>query len=484
MFPPLSALPFPSFPFPSVAMDGLDGNPADETAARVTPPPVRLSKSKIIAGRQCHKRLWLQIHRPQEADFSASELAFATGYEAGDIAQRLHPGGVLVGDYRDPQGSLARTQALLRNDADATLFEATFEADNVRVMADIVEQSGGELHLIEVKASTSVKPYQREDVAVQAHVMTRSGYRPDRVFLRVIDKTFVYQGDGNYQGLFRDEDVTAETLARGKEVAGWVHEQQWMLAGSEPPIAMGEQCRSPYPCEFIAYCGGACSNSAADAREKNPCAEKIKYSAAEEISKAEYPRYFLALDVINPGVPRWAGTRPWQVLPFQWSLHVEEAEGRVAHHAFLHTGRDAPMRPVIAKLLAHMGAGGTVFVYERALVGRVLRDMAKLYPDVASRLLSVERRLFDVQGVLRSNQNPSVLNTDCLLASVLTEIAPEMTPGLLDGVSDDSEAQTAFFEMLAPATTPARRAERIEQLMRFGKFRSQGLAHVVRALAS
>jgi hypothetical protein len=49
-----------------------------------------LSKSKIIAYRQCPKRLWLEIHKPELRDDSASEMVFAIGNQVGDVARRIY----------------------------------------------------------------------------------------------------------------------------------------------------------------------------------------------------------------------------------------------------------------------------------------------------------------------------------------------------------------------------------------------------------
>jgi hypothetical protein len=36
-----------------------------------------------------------------------------------------------------------------------------------------------------------------------------------------------------------------------------------------------------------------------------------------------------------PAVPLYPGTRPYQTLPFQWSLHEVDSEGAVSHREFL-----------------------------------------------------------------------------------------------------------------------------------------------------
>lgn len=57
-----------------------------------TKPAMRvLSKSKLLAFRQCPKRLWLEIHQPERRKDSGASLAsYATGHQVGDIARRLY----------------------------------------------------------------------------------------------------------------------------------------------------------------------------------------------------------------------------------------------------------------------------------------------------------------------------------------------------------------------------------------------------------
>jgi len=73
--------------------------------------PKNLSKSKLVAFRQCPRRLWLEIHRPElRQDSAATQANFAVGFTVGDIARRLY----------DPEG-----RGLLI-DAQASGFEAAF----------------------------------------------------------------------------------------------------------------------------------------------------------------------------------------------------------------------------------------------------------------------------------------------------------------------------------------------------------------------
>jgi len=158
----------------------------------------RLSKSKIISYLQCPKRLWLQVHKPDESEMSESSAkAISFGYDVGEVARRLYPDGQLAGTYEDLPAALTKTQTILGDNSDAVLFEAAFTSEGILVLADIVEKRNGRLHLIEVKASTSVKDYQMNDAAIQAWVLKSAGYEPKAVVIRHINNEFVYPGEGN-----------------------------------------------------------------------------------------------------------------------------------------------------------------------------------------------------------------------------------------------------------------------------------------------
>ncbi|MEN9670536.1 MAG: hypothetical protein RL018_813, partial [Pseudomonadota bacterium] len=102
------------------------------SAASKMPRP--LSKSKLIAYRQCPKRLWLEIHHPElRADNAATQAVFATGHKVGALAQSIFdPAG--AGYLVDMQalgvaGAIAQTQSLVLASSPHPIFEAGFKAD-------------------------------------------------------------------------------------------------------------------------------------------------------------------------------------------------------------------------------------------------------------------------------------------------------------------------------------------------------------------
>jgi len=214
-----------------------------------------LSKSRITAWRQCPKRLWLQIYRKDLLEESDEiKRAYQIGNEIGEIAQRLCPNGILIEDQDNLTAAIAATKSALATYPDRPLFEATFQHEGLLVRADVLLPTRRGYRMTEVKSSASVKPYHVDDCAVQAWVLKQNGIRIASVELAHVDKTFVYQGDGNYHGLLQSVRLDAEIKELLDQVPKWVSGARSTLAGNEPCIEPGPQCDDPFECPFKDYC--------------------------------------------------------------------------------------------------------------------------------------------------------------------------------------------------------------------------------------
>ena len=221
-----------------------------------------LSKSKILAFRQCPKRLWLEVHRPElREDAADAQARFQTGYQVGDIAKRLYDpegtGAVIDVDAEGFDAAFARSAELLAGSR-GPVFEAGFRAGGALAFADVMlptsECGQPAWRMVEVKSSTSVKDYHRDDVAVQAFVAQSAGVKLKSVALAHIDSSWVYPGNEDYRGLLVENDLTAEAFSRSGEVKGWIEEAQRIVAQpAAPDIAVGAHCSDPFECGLPAW---------------------------------------------------------------------------------------------------------------------------------------------------------------------------------------------------------------------------------------
>jgi hypothetical protein len=166
-----------------------------------------LTKSRFKLAAECPRKLYY-VGKSEYLDRSVEDSFLAAlaegGYQVGELACLMHPGGVRIDDL-DHQKALEQTAELLKRD-EVTIFEAALAVDTLFIRVDVLRKKGSSIELIEVKAkSYSAKkdgdfrgakgnlkaefvPYLR-DVAFQRFVAERA--LPDctvRAFLMMADK--------------------------------------------------------------------------------------------------------------------------------------------------------------------------------------------------------------------------------------------------------------------------------------------------------
>jgi hypothetical protein len=462
------------------------------------PPKKRhgLSKSRILLHRQCPKRLWLKVHRPELEEIADSNQArFATGTYVGELAQQLYPDGVLI-DGDNLGQAVADTQAVLAGEK-RPIFEATLQAGGLLIRADLMLPDQDGYRMVEVKSSTSVKDYHLTDAAIQSWVAQQADLPLTSVEIAHIDNTFVYPGGGDYQGLFHYADVSELVSGMKDEVPDWIKDAQETLSGEEPCIAAGDQCNSPFPCSFIGYCSPKTESEDdfppevlpygktmaatlraegyTDLRDvpeerinnlnhqrvwritKSGLAE-LNNEAGRIIAALPYPRYYIDFETINPAVPVWAGTRPYMQVPFQWSCHIETAKGVMTHCAFLADGQSDPRRPFTESLIEAVGTTGPVFVYNAPFERSRMQELAEYYPDLANALEAAIDRIVDLLPIAREHYYHPDMRGSWSIKAVLPTIAPDLAYDNLE-VANGGMAQDAFAEIMQPETLPERRMQ-------------------------
>jgi hypothetical protein len=468
-----------------------------------------LSKSRITAWRQCPKRLWLQVHRRELQEVSdQATRAFQIGTEVGEIAQRLCPDGILIEDQDNLAAAIAATRSALDTHPDRPIFEATFQHDGLLVRADVLLPTRNGYRLTEVKSSTAVKPYHVDDCAVQAWVLKQNNIRLASVELAHIDKSFVYQGGGDYHGLFKSVRLDSEIGVLLKQVPQWVRGARSMLAGSEPCIEPGAQCDDPFGCPFKAYCtrnmaiseepeyplsvlSGMKENlkdelrqlGHLDARhvpagylnERQAMIQRVcktgkpkldKHAAQQEMAALPYPRYYLDFETVSPIVPRWAGTSPSSTkVPFQWSCHIEYAPGKLSRAMFLDVSGSDPRRGVAESLIKTLKKIGPVLVYSAFEKTRIT-ELARNFSDLAPALLNINERLVDLLPIARQHYYHPAMKGSWSIKAVLPTIAPDLGYDQME-VGNGGDAQNAYSEIVHAETSEDRKQQLTESLREY-----------------
>jgi len=500
---------------------------------RCTFPSMRpLSKSKLLAYRQCTKRLWLEVHSPGLREDSSSTLAsFANGHQVGELARGLYdPQG--VGETLDPQalgigGLLARTRELVLERR--TIFEAGFEnGDPVAgalALADVLQphEDGVTWRMVEVKSSTGLKNYYLDDAAIQYHVATASGVALASVHVAHIDSSWTYPGDNDYSGLLVEKDVTSQARERQPEVARWLREAHWLVSQGQPPAQpRGRHCSQPFACGFQAHCRQ--EEDAQSGHEQHPidwlpgrksraleahvatnAVRGMQHLPDELLGSAQLrvkrhtlagttyfdakgatgalaghslPALFLDFETIAFVVPIWRGTRPYEQVPFQFSLHRLAPDGTHAHTGFLDLSGQDPSEWIARALIACGGTAEPVFAYNKSFESGRLRALAGRFPALASGLLGIDARLVDLLPVASKFYYHPAQHGSWSIKAVLPTIAPDLDYANLDGVQDGGGAQGAYIEAIDPQTSGERKAELRQQLWRYCRLDTYGMVRL------
>ena len=469
-----------------------------------------LSKSRIISWKQCPKKLWLQIHRPELIEVSQpNEQIFQVGNEVGEVARGLYPEGILIED-EDLRDALESTRSILNKHPDRPIFEATVQHEGVLVRADLLLPAIGGYRMVEVKSTASVKPYQVDDCAIQAWVLREAGIPIGSVELAHIDTSFVYPGNGDYEGLFHHANLENEVSSIIDSVPGWVDGARLVLSGGEPCIEPSSQCNDPFECPFQGYCSrdmedpglpeytldifsGMRENkkqellnigydNALDVppdylNERQNLIQRVSRSgvaeldpgAGKKLGALPYPRYYLDFETINFAVPRWPNTSPYGVqMTFQWSCHIEESPGVLSHEMFLDVSGEDPRRGCAESLVAALGDDGPVFVYNQAFEKSRIREMAEMFPDLSEDLLAINERVVDLYPIAKEHYYHPAQMGSWSIKAVLPTVAPELDYSSLT-VGNGGDAQEAYKEIIHPETSDERRQILTEGLREYCK---------------
>ena len=486
-----------------------------------------LSKSRLISAWQCPRRLYFETFRPELAEITDHmEALFATGHEVGAVARALYgtAESVEIAFDRKTDRMVGATRALLDSGARIPIFEATFEFDGILVRADVLLPDGNSWRLVEVKASTSVKDYHVLDCAIQEWVLRNAGIPLKSIALAHIDNRFVYQGDGDYDGLLIEHDLTDDVVHVDPRVEDLIADARAALAGSMPNVAVGAHCSKPYDCAFQGYCwptdskypvaglhgskaklGQYVASGYRDIRDV-PAEEitaetqlrihrvtcegvpEILDGAARVLSALGYPRYYLDFETIGPAVPIWPGTQPYEATPVQWSCHIDDGSGAgtwttMRHEEFLDLSGRPPMRALAEQLIECLGEAGPVLMYTN-YEEQVIRNLERMFPDLARDLDRIVDRLFDLHPVVKDNYyHPDMLGSWSIKA-VLPTINPAMDYDKLDGIREGTAASEGYLEAIDPATDMVRKLELEEQLRRYCRFDTEAMAEIVHFFAS
>ncbi|RLC60264.1 MAG: DUF2779 domain-containing protein, partial [Chloroflexi bacterium] len=432
-------------------------------------------------------------------------------------AKKLFPDGIDV-STEDFMENIAITKELLQQRK--PLFEAGVLAGQTYSRADILNPAnGGEWDIIEVKSSTSVKDVNYHDVAFQKLCWEDSGVKIRKCCLAFINNQYVRNGEVNPEELFTIQDISDEVEVISEGMRDRVAEMLSVISSTRcPEVDIGPHCSDPYPCAltecweglpehhvFTLYYGGkktyelyqngileisqipAGYNLNGKQHIQCQCvASGQPYTDREAIKEfltsLEYPLYYLDFETFSTAIPLFDGTRPYQNIPFQFSLHVQKTPaGELEHHEFLAEGRDDPRPALLASLSCLIGSRGSVVAYNKSFEEGVLRSLGESFPEYGSWAEDVISYLTDLIVPFRSFHyyHPAQKGS-----ASLKSVLPAVTGISYDDmpIADGNDASLAYLSINF-GNVPADEVARVRRdLLAYCQLDTEGMVRIVEKL--
>jgi hypothetical protein len=328
-----------------------------------------------------------------------------------------------------------------------------------------------------------VKDYQVTDVAFQYYVITRSGLPLKRISLVHLNNQYVRRGELDIQQLFTIEPMTDIVLSMQEDIPGNLISLQKMLkAGLMPDILMGSQCNKPFSCDFLAFCNNSIPNDPASSIQ-HP-ASRDQDALNEFLDELEYPLYYMDFETIQLAVPRYDESRPYQQIPFQYSLHIQKTHqltSSPAHQFFLGTPSADPRPEFIKSLLNQLGTKGSIIVWNKAFENTRLREIARDFPEYAYRIEPLFERVVDLMVPFRRKQlyTPE-MNGSYSLKAVLPALVNDLSYSELEIHEGGSASMT--YESLYYDNDSDSIAKKRENLLKYCELDTLSMVRILELL--
>ena len=448
-----------------------------------------ITKSKYVRGMQCPKMLWMDEHMPDEAISKAMPSILENGIKTGEVA-RSYFGEYSLVEF-DPIAEVMRDEtARLMNQGTENIAEATFVYEDLLCRVDILHFNGEGYDIVEVKSSTKIRDEYYFDISFQYYVLEQAGVKVDNVYLLYVNNQYIREGELDLNELFIKADVTYDAKALATAVK--VNADSFisiMAMEAEPEHKIGICCENPFECDFKEYCTRFLPKPSVldiaglfkskkyryldegivtfeDVLEKpfllnmsqrkqvetevNDAPDTVEKRRIQAfLDTLSYPMYHLDFETFQPAVPPFDYIKPWQQIPFQYSLHVQrEKNGPLEHYEFLGEGGTDPRRALAEQLCEQIPLDVCSLAYNMKFEKMIIRQLADTYADLSVHLMNIHDNMRDLMIPFKEKSYYSrKLEGSYSIKYVLPAMCgedPELDYTALNQIHNGSEAMDAF----------------------------------------
>jgi len=467
------------------------------------------SKAIFLQYLQCPKLAWISYHIPKKLPplDSSAEYRIKEGKVVESYAHQLFPNALLIDHSRPFEDVISQSNDAI-NRSSLPIFNTILRAHDFIAEVDILLPVEDEFDLYEIKPSTIAKPDDIPDIAFLKYVAEQRGLRIRKCFLVLLNGSYARKREIEPEHLFKTGNVS-----EGVQEYGQLHDinaqvERALLACHQntcPDTKIGVQCsndcqmrnicwkkvdavknnifnlyRLPRKMMFEWYEHGIIKkteipkkyllNERQKIQIQTETSGKIhvnKDAVREFCNQLTYPLYFLDFETFSCAIPLIDDSKPFETIPFQYSLHViEKALNNTPKHFSWIWNREAendPREVLLHRLQSRLGNNGSIIAYNAVFEMTVLKQAAKICPAYEKWLDGILKRFIDM---LMPFRNFAVYHPDQKGSCSLKAVLPALTGHSYDRliIGDGEQASSEYLKIARGATKGADKQAILENL--------------------
>jgi hypothetical protein len=477
-----------------------------------------ITKTIYLEFLTCAKNAWLKQYKPELAskfELSAFEKSLVANGNLVELwARKLFPSGILIEEFGE--AATTKTQQYIK-DKQPVIFQSTFILGKFLARNDVLEYDKDNdcWNLYEIKGTNTLKENGEdrdhvEDAAFQYVVLRDYGVKIGRVNIIHLNKEYIRGNEINIHELFIIDDVTDKILEREESTRVKMNKAEESLFQKDENAlectciyqGRSNHCSTfhyshpevpEYSIHDLSRIGLSKKKLAelvnsgildisdisddfklSDTQRNQTDVHKSQVPIIDhvaiknELESLNYPLYFLDYETYPPAIPLFKGFKPYQHIPFQFSLHVlNSPDGDIEHHEYLHTDNSNPTEGIISALKESIGPEGNVIVWYKPFERTRNSELGELSPDNREFLADINNRIYDLMDVFHKQMHvhPNFKGSTSI-KKVLPVLVPELSYKELE-IKEGGSAMEAWFEKILNASSEEEKNETAKNLLKY-----------------
>lgn len=436
---------------------------------------VMITKTDFIAYLDAPRHLWAIKHNKlseKELNIFIQHL-FDQGYEVEEYAEKY------IKEVLIPEYGIDTSDIQLQ----PTHIDGNFQA-RTDVLIKNPETNNWDMY--EVKSTNEVKKQHKYDATFQ-YLVFKEKYPIGSINILHLNKEYIRKVDINLSELFQVTDITEEVESLVTDVLTLRDEAiRTVQADDSNDI---DKCIKPKECPCISICHHNLPEysiydinyfsrsvskvrqlisegieSVYDVPKDFPLSEMQRFQVdvaqngevvidtakiKQDLDGITYPLYFIDYESYNPAIPMYDGYKPFDQMPFQWSLHIQKMpDGKLEHYEFIETEQVDPIPSFLAELQKHIGSQSSLVVWNKTFEGTQNKRMGEIHPEFNEFCEDMNNRMYDLMDIFKNQwyADPK-LKGSFSIKNVLPLLVPELSYDGME-IGEGATAMMSWYEMV------------------------------------